>query len=106
MIRRTLTTIASAGVIAATTAGPALACNQPTPTTSGSQPQQTQQARYAYDGHFRHHHHHRYLHWLNQQQGSDQRQPSSDNQQPQTAGSQRQHHCHPGDNSQGSSSQS
>ena len=96
MVRRTLTSLASAGVIAAAAASPALACNQP---SANPQAQTTPtHSTYLYAGRLhRHHHHHGW--WARQrdlqqaqQSAASQSAPSSAGQQSSTAPG----HCQPG----------
>jgi hypothetical protein len=100
MIRRTLSTISAAGVIALGAAAPAVACNQPSSSQpSGTVSPQSQQAppRGEARGFFRHHRHHMRLHKFAQpaasstQQWTEPQQKQQDQQQQTQQGN-----CHHG----------
>lgn len=85
MIRRTLSTVSVAAVLALGAAAPALACNQQ-PSSAATPQAQPEHAKFADKGFFRHHHGHHHMRFIQKQQAQQQDQQQS----------QQQSNCHHG----------
>ncbi len=71
MIRRTLSTVSVAAVLALGAAAPALACNQQ-PSSAATPQAQPEHAKFADKGFFRHHHGHHHMRFIQKQQAQQQ----------------------------------
>jgi hypothetical protein len=94
MIRHAVKSMSAAAVLALSTAGPAVACTQPTSASNpqaqpGAQSQQVS-AKFADPGyaHRWHHHHHRFWDWQNQQQAPSSSQQAAQAQDQSSQGQQ------------------